>query len=412
MKIVSRIIPTGIREIATLSLSSIWNNKTRSALTMLGIIIGVSAVILLVAVGQGLQRYITDQFEDLGANIIIVLPGQVAGDDGGVSFGQGPPNFAGSKLTLEHVRDLDNLGPPINSAVASIEMPASISYRSETKYTTVAGISTDYVKIRNITVGQGRNLNDTDIDLNRRVAIVGQGIVEDLFGATNALGKEINIGEEKFTIIGVLDKIGTQSIGFDINNFIAIPITTSQQIFGQDSVQAISIQVQSKEDIQEAINMTERYFSNKLLEDEYSVVDQGSLLDTINNILGVITAALGGIAAISLFVGGVGIMNIMLVSVTERTREIGLRKAVGAKPNDILIQFLIESVTLSIVGGIIGILIGIGGALALNQFFPTSVSFWSVALAFGVSAAVGIIFGVAPAYRASKLDPIEALRYE
>ena len=158
--------------------------------------------------------------------------------------------------------------------------------------------------------------------------------------------------------------------------------------------------------------MTQRYFRGKLDEDDYSVVDQSSLIDTINSILGVVTAALGGIAAISLVVGGVGIMNIMLVSVTERTREIGLRKAVGAKQSDILTQFVIEAVTLSVFGGLIGILIGWGGSLLLNQFFPASVSVWSILLAFGVSAAVGIIFGVAPAVRASRLDPIEALRYE
>ena len=406
------MLPSGFKETTKLSLLSIWSNKTRSALTMLGIIIGVSSVILLVSVGQGLQNFITDQFEELGSNIVLVIPGQVGGEGEDVSFGQGPPNFAGSKLTLDHVRDINQLGPPIKAAVASIELPASINYRGESKFTTVAGISANYGEIRNIAIKDGRELNNNDIELSRRVVIIGQGIVEDLFGNNNPLGQDLNIGDEKFQIVGILDKIGTQSIGFDINNFIAIPITTSQQVFGQDSIQAITIQAQSKENIQEVIDMTERYLANELNEDEYSVIDQSSLVDTINSILTVVTTALGGIAAISLVVGGVGIMNIMLVSVTERTREIGLRKAVGAKPSDILNQFLIESVTLSLVGGSIGILIGMGGAYALNQLFPTSVSLWSIALAFGVSAVVGIVFGVAPAYRASKLDPIEALRYE
>lgn len=412
MRFLARIIPMGTKETAKLSLSSIWRNKIRSALTMLGIIIGVSSVILLVSVGQGLQTYITNQFEDLGTNIVIVLPGQVGGEGGDVQFAQGTPNFAGSKLTLEHVRDLDRIGSPIEAAVASIELPASISYRGESKYTTIAGISAKYGEIRNLLVSEGRDLNDTDIDLARRVAIIGQGIAEDLFGATEPLQKEITIGEEKFQVIGILDQIGTQSIGFDINNFVAVPITTSQQVFGQESIQAITVKAKTKDDIQEVIEITERYMNSQLQEDEFSVVDQSSLLDTINSILGVVTAALGGIAAISLIVGGVGIMNIMLVSVTERTREIGLRKAVGAKPNDILNQFLIESITLSVVGGSAGIIIGIAGAIGLNQFFPTSVSLWSILLAFGVSAGVGILFGVAPAYRASKLDPIEALRYE
>lgn len=407
-----RILPTGSREIIKLALKAIWVNKTRSALTSLGIIIGVSSVILLVSVGQGLQSYITNQFEDLGTNIVIVLPGQVGGEDGGVSFGQGPPNFGGSKLTLEHTRDLDNLGSPIEAAVASIELPASIKYRGGSKFTTVAGISAKYADVRNIKVGEGRNLTESDIELSRKVVIIGQEIVEDLFGASSALEKDVTIGESKFRVIGVLEEIGTQSIGFDINNFAAIPITSAQQIFGEESVQAITVKAQSKEDIPAVIDMTERYLAGALDEDEYSVVDQSSLIETINSILSVITAALGGIAAISLVVGGVGIMNIMLVSVTERTREIGLRKAVGAKPDDILTQFIIEAVTLSAAGGTAGILIGWGGSLVLNRFFPAEVTLWSVALAFGVSALVGIVFGVAPALRASKLDPIDALRYE
>ncbi len=407
-----KIIPTGSREIVKLALNAIWVNKTRSSLTSLGIIIGVASVILLVSVGQGLQNYITNQFEELGSNMVIALPGQVGGEDGGVSFGQGPPNFAGSKLTLEHTRDLKNLGSPIESVVASTEMPASINYRGESKYTTIAGITPEYTKIRNLRIGEGRSLTESDINLSRKVVIIGKAISDDLFGASTALEKDVTIGGDKFKVIGVLDSIGSQSIGFDINNFAAIPITTAQQLFGTESIQAITIKAESREDIPVVINMTERYLEKVLDEDDFSVVDQSSLLETINSILGVVTAALGGIAAISLVVGGVGIMNIMLVSVTERTREIGLRKAVGAKPSDILYQFIVEAVTLSAFGGLVGIIIGTAGAYIINQFFPASVTLWSVLLAFGVSTAVGIIFGVTPALRASKLNPIEALRYE
>ncbi len=397
-------------EIFQLSIKSIIRNKTRSILTSLGIIIGVSAVILLVSVGQGLQNYITNQFEELGTNVVAVLPGKVGGDSG-ASLGQGP-NFAGSKFTLENVNDLNNLGGPIVSAVAGIEMPATIKYKNESKYTTVAGITPEYVKVRNLRVGTGRTLTQSDINLSRKVVIIGQGIVEDLFGASTAIGNEVSIGNEKFTVIGILEKLGTQNIGIDINNFIAIPITTAQQIFGLKNVQAIAIKARDKESIPDVISTTKRYFKGKLEDDEFSVVDQSTLVDTINGILGVVTAALGGIAAISLVVGGVGIMNIMLVSVTERTKEIGLRKAVGAKQGDILAQFVIEAITLSVTGGLIGILIGWAGAIVLSKFFPASVSLWSVLLAFGVSAGVGIIFGVAPAIRASRLDPIDALRYE
>jgi len=406
MQYISKLIPHGLQEAAVLSISSIWRNKTRSTLTMLGIIIGVASVILLVALGSGLQNYITGQFEQMGANLIYVLPGNIEG------FSQGGPSFSTSKLTLNHVNDLSALGGPVKTAAADSDIPASVKYKAESKYTTVAGISQEWTEIIDIDIAEGRNITKSDVDAVRKVAVLGSGIVEDLFGAANPIGKEVSISNEKFQVIGEIEKIGTQSIGIDIDNFVAIPITTSQKVFGQDKVQTIIVQAKSKEDVEDAKLAVERYFRTKMDKDDYSVVDSSSLLDTINNILGVVTAALGGIAAISLVVGGVGIMNIMLVSVTERTREIGLRKAVGAKPGDILSQFIIEAVTLSAVGGVMGILIGWGGAVALNQFFPTYVTLWSVLLAFGVSALIGIVFGVAPALRASRLDPIEALRYE
>jgi len=394
-------------EIASLALKSIWRNRARSFLTMLGIIIGVAAVILLVSVGQGLQTYITDQFESLGANQVFVLPG--AGFEG---FGQGPPNFAGSKFTLEHVNDLSQLGGPIKTAAADNEIPTAVKYKGESVVSTVAGISAEWMQMTNVEIGEGRGITKSDVDQSRNVAVVGQTVVEDLFGSTSPVGKNITIGNVKFKVVGELENLGTQSIGIDIDNFVIIPITSSQRVFGIDSISTIIVQANSKDEIQAAVDRVERYFLSRLDEDDFSVVDQSSLLDTINNILGVITAALGGIAAISLVVGGIGIMNIMLVTVTERTREIGLRKAVGAKPSDIRNQFIIEALTLSVSGGAIGILIGWGGSLALNRFFPATVTLWAVGLAFGVSATVGIIFGVAPAIRASKLDPIEALRYE
>jgi putative ABC transport system permease protein len=273
-------------------------------------------------------------------------------------------------------------------------------------------VSANYGRILNLEVAKGRQINSTDVELGRKVALMGQGVAEDLFGQSEPMGKEITIGEEKFLVIGVLEKLGSAGIGFDVDNFLAVPITSGQRLAGTENVQAISIKATSKDEIQAAITLTKRYLLKQLKEDDFSVIDQTNLLSTINQILGVLTTALGGIAAISLVVGGVGIMNIMLVSVTERTREIGLRKAVGAKPRDILMQFLIEAVTLSIMGGVIGISIGFLGATIIKNFFPAEVTLWSVILAFSVSALVGIVFGVAPALRASRLDPIEALRYE
>jgi len=399
-------------EIIRLAFKSIKRNKGRTILTALGIIIGVASVILLTSFGQGLQQYVTDQFEAMGANSVYVLPGQIGGSEGEISFSQGPPNFSGSKLTLKHVEDLSRYGGPIKAAAAEIDMPALVSYRGENKYTTTGGISEQWGQIVNIQVNKGRDIRTSDIDNRRKVAVLGQSIVDSLFGSSDPIGKNISIGEERFEVIGIIKEIGTQSIGFDIDNFVMIPVTVSQHMFGQENVQNIMVQARSKDDIENAKDATKRVLSRDLEEDDYSVVDSSSLLETINNILGVLTAALGGIAAISLVVGGVGIMNIMLVSVTERTREIGLRKAVGAKESDILTQFIIEAVVLSVFGGGIGILIGWGGSILINQFFPAVVTMWSVILAFGVSAAVGIVFGVAPAVRASRLDPIEALRYE
>jgi putative ABC transport system permease protein len=398
-----------IAEVTKLAFRSLLRNKSRSILTMLGIIIGVSAVILLVSIGQGLQNYITQQFEALGSNLIVVLPGKVGGSSGLSSA----PNIAGSKLTLEDVNKLIRLGGPIESVGAGIEMPSSVSYQGKTTYTTVGGLTAEYQKMRNLVTSTGRQISDSDNSSSRPVADIGTTVVDKIFGGANPIGKKITIGGQKFEVVGILSKIGSGGgLGVDTNNFVFIPLTTSQNLFGIKGVQAIGVKVRDKEEIPLATTMINKELGKRLKTDDFSVVDSSSLLSTINQILAVVTFALGSIAGISLVVGGVGIMNIMLVSVTERTREIGLRKAVGAKPQDILVQFIIESVTLSVVGGGIGVLIGFLGSLVINQFVATTVTFWSVALAFGVSAAIGIIFGVAPAARASRLNPIDALKYE
>ncbi|QQS38677.1 ABC transporter permease [Candidatus Woesebacteria bacterium] len=394
-------------ETFTLATKAIWRNKARSSLTMLGIIIGVSAVILLISVGQGLQNYITQQFESIGSNQIFVLPGK-----GLEGFGSGPPNLAGSKLTLRHVESISRLGGSVKTAAADNELPSSVKYKGTSIVSTVAGTSAEWLVMSNVEIGNGRGLTDSDVEQSRNVAIVGKSVVEELFGSANPVGQNITVGDQSFKIIGELNELGTQSIGIDVDNFVIIPITTSQRVFGVEAITTIVVQAVNKDEIPIAVEQVERYLKTQLDEDDFSVVDQESLLNTINQILGVLTAALGGIAAISLVVGGVGIMNIMLVSVTERTREIGLRKAIGAKPSDISSQFVIEAVALSVSGGGIGIIIGWLGSLALNPYFPTHVTLWSIALAFGVSAAIGILFGVAPAVRASKLNPIDALRYE
>lgn len=398
-----------IGEIFNLALKSLLRNKTRSVLTMIGIIIGVSAVILLVSIGQGLQDYLTGTFESLGSNLVTVLPGQVG--QGGFSAASSP-NFAGTKLTEKDVNDISHLGGAVETAGGGIQYPTSVSNGGKNKYSTVIGVDAVYLKIRDLTVSEGRTITDSDTRVSRNVAIVGTTIATDLFGETNPIGKKVTIGGQKFEVIGILKQIGSGGFGVDVNSYVVIPISSAQKVFGLHGVQVIGAKAVDKESVPQAIKQIKDLLGKRLKSDDFSVVDNSSLLQTINGVLSALTLALGGIAAISLVVGGVGIMNIMLVSVTERTREIGLRKAVGAKPNDILIQFLIEAVVLSLGGGAIGVAIGSIGAWGISHFIQTSVSLWSVGLAFGVSAIIGIVFGVAPAARASKLNPIEALKYE
>lgn len=395
-------------EAVKLTIVSLKANKVRSFLTMLGIIIGVSAVILLVSLGSGLQRYITSTFEDLGSNTLYVLPGQVGQEGQSIT---GPPNFSGSKLTLNDSRDIKKLGLPIVDVGASNENSTSIKYGNISKYVQIHGITENFLKMSNINIVLGRDLTKADIDQERKVVILGNAIADKLFNGINPLGKKVLMGDFRYEVVGIMEKKGG-GLGASLDDVPFIPITSYQRHFNSDKIQAISIAVQNKESIPEAKAMVEKFFLKRLKKDEFSVVDQASLVTTINSIIGVLTAALGGIAGISLLVGGIGIMNIMLVSVTERTKEIGLRKAVGATSKDILFQFLTEAITLCLIGGGIGILLGAGGALLAQKVIPTEVPLWSVILAFGFSAMVGIVFGVAPAIKAAKLDPIVALRYE
>lgn len=399
-------------EVVRIALISLKRNKVRSFLTMLGIIIGVFSVIILVSVGAGLQALINNQFENLGSNILIVMPGKLLDENGNFSGAHGAPNFAGSKLTYDFVKGLKRLGKPIVGVTGRTETPITASRISgKTVFTTVMGVTEDYSQVRNTKAQKGRFINQNDVNSGKKVAVIGPSLAEKIFKKENPLNKEFRLGENKFKVIGIVEKKGG-GFGVDVDNSAYIPITTAQRIFNLKNFQVIDIEIDNKENIKEGIKITKSYLSKKLKNDEFTVLDQSQLIGTVDTILGAITTALGAIAAISLLVGGIGIMNIMLVSVTERTREIGLRKAVGARPQDIAIQFLIESVFLSITGGAIGIISAFGVSLAISQFFQTVITAWSVILAFGVSSLVGVVFGVAPALRAAKLNPIDALRYE
>lgn len=395
-------------EYMRLAIRALQTNKIRSILTMLGIIIGVASVILLVSIGTGLQNFVTEQFTALGSNTLWVMPGEV-------DLSQGPRSVAmsTSKFEISDVADLERGSRYVKQATPMVQGFGKFVYKGETASTEVWGVWENYFAITNFEPEFGRIITQNDVERSRRVIVLGHKPAEDLFGkGVNPVGKTLPLNEIQFEVVGVLKSKGGGGAMGSADDFAAIPLTTALRQFDRSRPYMIFVEVVDSDSVGLAKEEAERILLRRLKKDEFSVIEQTQLLSTITQFLGVITAGLGGIAAISLLVGGIGIMNIMLVSVTERTREIGLRKAVGATGRDILVQFLIEAVMVSLVGGIIGILLGSLGSLALRSLIQTSVTPWSVALAFGFSALIGIIFGVAPAIRAARLDPIEALRYE
>jgi putative ABC transport system permease protein len=403
-----------------IALRSLRVNKLRSALTMLGIIIGVGAVIAMVAVGAGASARVAEQIQSLGSNLIIVLAGSV--NTGGVRIGQG------SQLTIT-----EDDSASIAREIASVQVSApSVRGSSQVVFgnlnwsTGIQGVTADYFEARDWLVVNGRPISPEDVDGATKVALLGQTTVQNLFGdAMDPLGQIVRIKKVPFTVIGVLDRKGQNSWGQDQDDVILIPLSTAKKkVLGKSNsnpraVQAISVKIRPGEDMSEAEAqlrdlLRQRHRLQPYQDDDFTVRNLSEILQTQEESSKVMTYLLAAIASVSLLVGGIGIMNIMLVSVTERTREIGLRMAVGARGRDILGQFLIEAVTLSLIGGIIGIVAGVGGAEALSYFaeWRTLVAPQAIGLAFGFAAAVGVFFGFYPARKAARLDPIEALRYE
>ncbi len=399
-------------ELIKVSLEALKANKTRSGLTMLGIVIGVASVILLISIGSGLKTYITEQLEGLGANSLFVIPGEFDIDVGGGGGGGMPgAGAAASKFTFDHIKDLEREGKTIKNVMAYTENNGTMKYRGKTKITQVSGVSPEYPEVRDQKVAQGSFFSTSHYNSAKRVAVLGRTVAEDLYGLEDPVGKNISISDQSYIVLGILEEKGAMA-GIDLDNQVFIPATTAMRQFDMENIQSLWVQSIDSNSIPETEEEIERILLKTLDDDEFSVLDTSSILGVVSSILSVLTAALGGIAAISLVVGGIGIMNIMLVSVTERTREIGLRKAVGATPRAILTQFIIESVILSFLGGSIGVLLGALGSLAIGRVFTTTITPWSIGLAFGVSALIGIVFGVAPAAKGAKLNPIDALRYE
>jgi putative ABC transport system permease protein len=402
-----------------IALRSLRVNKMRSALTMLGIIIGVGAVITMVAVGAGAQARVAEQIQSLGSNLIIVLSGSVT--SGGLRMGTGSQQT----ITEDDASAIAREVPAVQVAAPSVRGTAQIVYGNLNWSTGIQGVTPDYFEARDWAVVNGRAFGPEDLDGATKVVLVGQTTALNLFAEADPVGQIIRIKKVPFTVVGVLDRKGQNSWGQDQDDVAVIPLSTAKKkVLGKSNsnpraVNAISIKIRPDENMSEAEGqirelLRQRHRLQPYQDDDFWLRNLSEVLQTQEESSKVMTYLLAAIASVSLLVGGIGIMNIMLVSVTERTREIGLRMAVGARGRDILSQFLIEAVTLSLIGGVIGIALGLGGAEALSYFaeWRTLVAPQAIALAFGFAAGIGIFFGFYPARKAARLDPIEALRYE
>jgi putative ABC transport system permease protein len=394
-----------------MAFKSIFGNKMRSLLTMLGVIIGVIAVVVLISIAQGTTSSVTSSIESLGTNLLTV----------------NIRSYRNNPITVEDLTDLANSNPEYIGDIAPIisesvtAKAGDITYSDGTVEATIPG----YDKIRNLTVEYGRFLTQPDLDNRSYIAVIGTDVADELFGTRNVVGEEIRINGYKFSIVGVLAEKGTTSTGSSDSRII-IPFTLGQRLFFSTSIRTFYVSAKSSDTVSVAQSIVENYLdgiyntslttsqTGEITNSAYNVFNQSDMLSTISDTTATLTLMLGGIASISLLVGGIGIMNIMLVSVSERTREIGIRKAIGASRGAILIQFLIEALVVSGLGGIIGLFLAMGLIVVLAQALSTSMAMSPVVaeLAIGFSLLIGVVFGMYPANKASKLTPIEALRYE
>jgi putative ABC transport system permease protein len=395
--------------------SSLKANKLRSALTMLGIVIGVAAVILVVAIGQGGRSVIMGELEGFGVRSLFVMP----------NYRESQGKYRLEAMTKEDARAIALLSPAVSALVPQDDAEIKIRYGSRSEKARVLGTTADYSKVQNLKVASGRFISDDDDLFQRKVGVVGAALAEKLFNGENPLGKRVRVDKIEVTVIGVMERKDKGVIdvlaGEDLsdNNSIYVPFWVMKKFSGSSDIWFMFGQAESKERTGEAagqivkvLDRNHGKWNDRI--SKFMVARMDQALSAVGSFTAIIASVIGSVAAISLVVGGIGIMNIMLVSVRERTREIGVRKAIGARRGDILMQFLIEAVVLCIVGGSIGIGIGAGGATIAAKLakWPPLVSWGTVSLAFGTSAAIGMFFGIYPASRASRLDPAEALRYE
>jgi len=388
-------------------------NKTRSLLTMLGIVIGIGSVIAMISLGQGASGSITSSIEGLGSNLLTVIPGALEPGRGQVSSGRGSAETL-KKEDAEVIRKISgvsSISPELNRRFQIIASGSNTN-------STIVGVTNDYIRVHNTVLAKGSVITDASVRSLARVVVLGPNVASDLFGETDPIGKSIRINSVNFKVIGTLEAKGGSGFASP-DDTVFVPLSTMQKVLaGVDYLSSIAVSVENEEimsQVQEEITVA---LLKKHRVDagnpDFSIISQKEILGTLDQITGVLTIFLASVAGISLLVGGIGIMNMMLTTVTERTREIGLRKAIGATKRDISLQFLAESILLTFVGGVIGVVLGWFISFAVSNFagIDASVSPGSVALAFGVSAGIGIVFGYYPAHRAASLNPIEALRYE
>lgn len=376
------------------SLKNIKNNKLRSALTMLGLVIGIASVIILVGIGNGTSNQVASQVQSLGTNVLTL---NINSSDTSLEYSQ-----------LENLLKIDNI-----ESVAPYKSVSSTVTRGDTTSQRASIIATtqEYMNTTNLTISKGRLLSVIDLENNSKVCLLGNDIASTLFSLSNPIGQSIKINGDNYTVIGVITAVGS-SMGSNIDDMIIIPFTTAKYLGSDTSINSLYIKVQDENKIEETTSLIENYITQTLgiTTDYFSVSSQDSMLDTMESVNDTLSLLLAGIASISLVVGGIGVMNVMLVSVTERTKEIGIRKALGAKKSDILVQFLIEALVLCICGGIIGVVSGIFIGTVLGKMGYTFTPNASIIiLAFTSSALIGIIFGIFPARKAAKLNPIDAL---